>query len=131
ADAARLLYWRQDQQGTPLPLALGHKFNAPGLIFNISISPQSTIGRFIDDMLANPQSAVYQAVIPQILQKFLEEYGRVALPADGWFAPPRPSIFAVHNLRAIVLFHLLDLWYQPSNTTQPPNQPPVFTIDQL
>jgi hypothetical protein len=124
-EAARLVYWRQESDGTPLAMCLGHKYVAPGLIFNLDTSPNSRVQGFIDEMFAQSSSVVYQTLLPQILQKFLSEYGRVV--TGGMFPTAKPSLFAIKNLRAIILFHLLDLWRDPNNPN-PTQSPPEFTL---
>lgn len=123
-DPARLVYWRQTEDNTPVPMALGHRFTAPALIFNLDTSGQSTVSTFIQEVLTQPGSVVYQSVLVQTLERFIAERGRVA--GDGWFATPRPSVFVIRNLRTIVLFHLLDRWCP--NAGVPPQNPPVFSL---
>lgn len=126
-DPARLVYWRQAEDNTPVPMALGHRFTAPALIFNLDTSNQSAINAFIQEVLNQSGCVVYQSVLVQTLDRFIAEFGRVG--GGGWFATPRPSIFAVRNLRAIVLFHLLDRWCP--NVAIPPQNPPIFSVGDV
>jgi hypothetical protein len=128
ADAARLVYWRQTEDQTPVPMSLGHRYTAPGLVFTVDISPESAVSTFLSELLGRPESIVYQSLLPQVLQRFIAEYGRIS--GGGWFATPRPSIFVIRNLRTIVLFHLLERWHEPGSESAP-QTPPAFTLEQL
>jgi hypothetical protein len=128
ADAARLVYWRQTEDQTPVPMSLGHCYTAPGLIFTVDVSEGSSVSGFLSELLGKPESIVYQSLLAQVLERFIADYGRVS--NGGWFATPRPSIFVIRNLRTIVLFHLLDRWHETGSEIAP-HTPPIFTLDQL
>ena len=127
ADAARLVYCRNDETNTPVSMALGHRYTAPSLIFTVDISDASSFNTFISELLGQTQSVAYQTLLPQVLQRFIAEHGRIA--GGGWFASARPSVFSIRNLCTIVLYHLLERWHEPGSENNPP--PPVFTLEQL
>lgn len=130
-DAARLVY-RRAGEGAAGPVALGHRFVTPGMVFSVDTSVGSAVALFLDDIVAHPESVVYQSLLPQVLSAFISEHGQVPLdPNAPWLGGARPSVFAVRNLKSIVLFHLLRQWHPAGGVSQRPTTAPVISIDDL
>jgi hypothetical protein len=130
-DAARLVY-RRAGEGVPGPIALGHRFVTQGIVFSVDTSTGSGLAHFLKDIIAHPESVVYQSLLPQVLSAFISEHGQLPLdPNAPWLGGARPSVFAVQNLKSIVLFHLLRRWHPAGGISQRPTTAPVFTIDDL
>jgi hypothetical protein len=131
-EPARLVYRGQAPDGATFPVALGHNFVTPALIFSMPIDDGTPAATFLDEMLQHPESVVFQAVLLKALTAFLAEFARLPVdPAQPWLGGVRPSVFTVRNLRTIVLFHLLRQWHPPTESGSSPGSPPQLTIDAV
>lgn len=131
-DPARFVYRAGGDPPTNQPVALGRHFTAPGLRFNLDLTPGSPLDRFLDEAAAEVDSAAHQTLMLQVLHAFLAEYART--PLDGgapWEDPSRPSVFTVRNLRTLVVFHLLERWHPLTSGGQLPTAPPRVTLDNI
>ncbi|MBN8460102.1 MAG: DEAD/DEAH box helicase [Verrucomicrobia bacterium] len=131
-DGARLVYRGAKIEGGTGSVAMGHRYTTPGMIFTLDTGPCSAIGNFLDELIAHPESAVFQALLPQVLGAFLNEHARLPRDPDApWMGDARPSVFVVRNLKAVVLFHLLRHWHPEGGPSQRPSAPPVFRIEDF
>jgi hypothetical protein len=130
-DAARLVY-RSRQGDASVPVALGHRFCAPALIFTIDASPESQLRQLLDEVWAHPASAAYQSLLAQMFVAFLEQHAQMPVdPAAPWLGGAPPSVFAIRNLKSVVFFHLLRRWHPDGGAPSRPPGPPVFTLEDL
>ena len=98
-------------------LGIGHNYKAPGVEFKLALSEGSKIENFIDQLLANTQSQVYQSLLIQYLHHFLKSVLR------------DESFFLVNDLVRIILCKLLKGWLNPGD--QPPADSPLISIDEI
>lgn len=131
-DAARLVY-RDANPERRLPVALGQRYATTGLRFRLDVGEGSQIQVFLNRLLQTSGSGAYQALLLHMLNDFLKECAYDALPpgAPPWADQPQPSIFTVRNLKTVILFHLLDLWYSSFARTVPPSSPFQLTLENL
>ncbi|HEU4729015.1 MAG TPA: DEAD/DEAH box helicase [Kofleriaceae bacterium] len=130
-DPARLVYRSADHQA-PGPIVLGHRFQSPGLRFEVDLRTGAPTGVFLDACLQRVDSPVHQALLGHALHDFIAEHARAPLDPSNppWAEQGRPGTFTVRNIRSIVWFHLLEQWHPPTSSG-PPGGPPRVSLDDL
>jgi|GEM_PF-4756488 len=128
--ASRLIYQAPALHGAPrASVALGHQYNAPGLIFTMRTDAASDVAGLLNIVLQNTTSVVYQTLLWQVVGRYLEEHGRLPIdPNMPWIGEAPPSIFTVRNLRTCLIFHLLEGWHPSAVGGQLPGTAPLFTV---
>lgn len=131
-DPARLVYRGVAEDGATIPIAMGHRFVAPGLIFTFTIGPQSTLGKFLSELVSHSESIAFQSVLLQALSAFLSAYARLPLDPDAlWLGRAQPSVFVIRNLKTILVFHLLRRWHPKPESGAHPTNRLRFSIDDV
>ena len=125
-EAARLIYQSQNQS-----VALGHRYQAPGMIFSMHAGDGTIIDSFLNELVKQNQSGAYQSVLIQVLYTFLSEYARNPLPPGSppWAKQSKPSIFTVRDLKTIVMFRILELWHPMPESEEMPSKPLELTLE--
>ncbi|BBM87120.1 DEAD/DEAH box helicase [Candidatus Uabimicrobium amorphum] len=133
-NASRLVYRGLESDGSHPPIAIGHEYQAPGIVFQLDTGVNSKIGMFINEIHQHSNSVVYQSLIIQVLHAFLTENACDPPAADAppWLAnQSRPSVFTVRNLRTIILFHLMVRWHPSDSEEKKASEPFSLIFDEV
>ena len=128
-EAARLIYQNFSNES----VALGHRYQAPGLVFSLGLKENDKFDLFFKELINQTSSGSHQSLLVQVLYRFLNDFAKNPLPPDApaWEEPTRASIFSIKDLRTILLFHLLELWHPLPQEEKTPSSHFVLNLENI